>query len=1180
MQHNVKRPRYAYSSHSHPSHNAFSAPPPQDRNMSPTHRRICSAQNRQLAPSSTSHASLKDKSLSIQKQLTHSDLNFAQLFTYCEENLPDFDPINTATAICKWVKLLQKTSKRPRSYLLLDEAQKQQLMHLTEKFTTQLPSCTPFDISNVAKACAKLKFASPQLFATIEAQTIYKIREFNPKDIETIQIAFSELNLSQLALAKAIQQSAHEAIQLQLLEATSLSDLSHCLDRYASHFTSKHLCMLASRLEKILPLKEQDIKILARQKLLQRHEASALYHNYAKDIIKQLVGKLPLIDADPRALANIAHAAAHMEEIIDPQELIELFAVLAHLGQKKLCEFNARDLTTMASAFASAGIYIEFLNVLTRQAQSKIGECDLIGLSNLAWALASLALPAPQLFCALIAEAAQRHEQFWSDGQAITNIAWACAIQLIINDFTGLDPAVPFLSQLLPQLLAHLRTPISPQGLTQLGQVALFCQQHQIACVYPEKLAREVATAAEQQRQNPPKSSKLHEDVVKFTTTIDADYATEVYAGGGYFLDIAYHPISTHTSSTAKRAAIEVNGPHHYIKGTERVFGAEILRTHLLEAAGWVIFPLSYRAWEEAQERTKMQLYDFINQHVRAHKDYGTNALDQLPTEFACQILAHPGTEQAGSACKFLQKCDLLLHQRAFDRYRHSAEQEQDFGLQVLIAKAIKALQAADSPFIPKQINGKVSRLLLQASSAAAWQERPSLHPSQIIERLNQFINSSRLGYICDQIAAKGSPLPENINYFASAAQLTAALAPWVLQQPSDAIQAIAMRAIKLSNFRVISLLYRHNICQLIPPPFVVTAAEVGNETALKFFHSQKASLELSAPNEQNMEITPLMAAAKAGHLDIVKYLLEAGVQVNHSPTEGHSPLIYAVQAKHEEVVRLLIQYGAEVTSAAFYRREQGSVKRVYMTLGMCHLLLSGYADLHYGGSGDLSHDIDEEQVLGHIIANKGLLVARRLLAFKYEHGIGVTKSLPVAMHIYQSLLDKSDAKQLLFLQAKQLEHGWQTAPDAPQAFKCYQMAADLGCSEGLAHLGRCYEQGVGTAVDKEKALQAYRLAAEMDDPLACNALGVHYAKTESALAQQYFERAIDRHYYLPAVYNFAKLQDKTTCYYRASADLGLLTAIYRLAELSRIPSDALYYYKLGALLSCQNLNQNLSLLP
>ncbi|XP_066252742.1 ankyrin repeat domain-containing protein 17 isoform X3 [Euwallacea similis] len=60
-------------------------------------------------------------------------------------------------------------------------------------------------------------------------------------------------------------------------------------------------------------------------------------------------------------------------------------------------------------------------------------------------------------------------------------------------------------------------------------------------------------------------------------------------------------------------------------------------------------------------------------------------------------------------------------------------------------------------------------------------------------------------------------------------------------------------------------------------------------------------------------ECTPLMEAASAGHLDIVRLLAHHHADVNAQSTSGNTPLMYACAGGHTEVVKFLLENGANV---------------------------------------------------------------------------------------------------------------------------------------------------------------------------------------------------------------------------------------------------------------------------
>ena len=58
---------------------------------------------------------------------------------------------------------------------------------------------------------------------------------------------------------------------------------------------------------------------------------------------------------------------------------------------------------------------------------------------------------------------------------------------------------------------------------------------------------------------------------------------------------------------------------------------------------------------------------------------------------------------------------------------------------------------------------------------------------------------------------------------------------------------------------------------------------------------------------------TPLMEAAQEGHLELVKYLLEARADVNAQTGTGDTALSFACERGHTDVADLLLKWGADL---------------------------------------------------------------------------------------------------------------------------------------------------------------------------------------------------------------------------------------------------------------------------
>jgi len=90
-------------------------------------------------------------------------------------------------------------------------------------------------------------------------------------------------------------------------------------------------------------------------------------------------------------------------------------------------------------------------------------------------------------------------------------------------------------------------------------------------------------------------------------------------------------------------------------------------------------------------------------------------------------------------------------------------------------------------------------------------------------------------------------------------------------------------------------------------------AARKGHTEVIKVLLNNKADVNVSRPTDG---VTPLYIAAQNGHTEVVKLLLANKVDVNASMNEGATPLYIAAQNGHTEVVKLLLANKADVNAS------------------------------------------------------------------------------------------------------------------------------------------------------------------------------------------------------------------------------------------------------------------------
>lgn len=63
----------------------------------------------------------------------------------------------------------------------------------------------------------------------------------------------------------------------------------------------------------------------------------------------------------------------------------------------------------------------------------------------------------------------------------------------------------------------------------------------------------------------------------------------------------------------------------------------------------------------------------------------------------------------------------------------------------------------------------------------------------------------------------------------------------------------------------------------------------------------------------QKNDCTPLMEAASAGHVDVIKLLISHNADINAQSSTGNTPLMYACAGGHMEAVKELLLASANV---------------------------------------------------------------------------------------------------------------------------------------------------------------------------------------------------------------------------------------------------------------------------
>ena len=101
-------------------------------------------------------------------------------------------------------------------------------------------------------------------------------------------------------------------------------------------------------------------------------------------------------------------------------------------------------------------------------------------------------------------------------------------------------------------------------------------------------------------------------------------------------------------------------------------------------------------------------------------------------------------------------------------------------------------------------------------------------------------------------------------------------------------------------------------------------------------------SVLVTKENEEFSFESAFIKASETGINEVVKFLLDLGVYVNHSITDGKTALMLACMGGHEEIIQVVISAGADVN----LQDNEGYTALMFMTTRNIHQLLQSGADI------------------------------------------------------------------------------------------------------------------------------------------------------------------------------------------------------------------------------------------
>ncbi|GBM44967.1 Ankyrin repeat domain-containing protein 17 [Araneus ventricosus] len=182
------------------------------------------------------------------------------------------------------------------------------------------------------------------------------------------------------------------------------------------------------------------------------------------------------------------------------------------------------------------------------------------------------------------------------------------------------------------------------------------------------------------------------------------------------------------------------------------------------------------------------------------------------------------------------------------------------------------------------------------------------------------------------------------------------------------------MEAANAGNTDIVKLLIQHG---------ADVNAQTSQEKKLKGAKVKNQDMNMKSQQEIHGAIpsivcpegnTPLMFACAAGHVDIVRILLDAGARVEDHNENGHTPLMEAASAGHVEVAKLLVERGASINTHSNEFKESALTLACYKGhLEMVRFLLEAGADREHK-TDEMHTALMEASMDGHVEVARLLL--------------------------------------------------------------------------------------------------------------------------------------------------------------------------------------------------------------
>jgi ankyrin repeat protein len=124
-------------------------------------------------------------------------------------------------------------------------------------------------------------------------------------------------------------------------------------------------------------------------------------------------------------------------------------------------------------------------------------------------------------------------------------------------------------------------------------------------------------------------------------------------------------------------------------------------------------------------------------------------------------------------------------------------------------------------------------------------------------------------------------------------------------------------------------------------------AAKEGHDNILKVLVEKNAAIEVTDERDR----TPITWAAKKGHENIVRILLKRNASTTKPDIEGNTPLMWAIDRRHDQIVRMIMEKSIQENDT------ESAVLAAATTPGALHELESLFEKTKFDVNGKFSRD-------------------------------------------------------------------------------------------------------------------------------------------------------------------------------------------------------------------------------